>query len=174
MSNEELVAAVRAGEDRWSELWEQVCGLVKWKAKRIMTVLEGCPGRGVEFEDLMQSGYLALEALPEQSAEVLRLRHYRGLTLAGIGEIQGTTPERVRQIENKAIRLLRKPSIACHLRPFYDFDFYCGTSLRAFQNSGMSVQERYLVIEEEQKERAEQRRRERILNECRETLEQIR
>ena len=63
MTSEELVAEIQAGSvDLTGQLWEQVEGLVKWKAKRIMTVLEGCPGRGVEFEDLYQSGYLAMVA----------------------------------------------------------------------------------------------------------------
>ena len=256
MSNEELVAVIQAGApERMGELWEQVAGLVKWKACHIMTALNlrgnSC---GVELEDLIQSGYIAmvesvhyykpeggafstllikrlktafaeatgyrtkrgqneplnnsfsldktvddesdgtpfgefvpdpkaaatmlsideklwreqlheameaaLAALPEQSAEVLRMRHYQGLTLADVGEIRGTSPERIRQMENKAIRQLRKPSVACHLRPFYDFDFYCGTGLGAFQHTGMSIQERYLVLEEDRKERAEQRRKE--------------
>ena len=116
----------------------------------------------------------ALAALPEQSAEVLRLRHYQGLTLADVGEIQGTTPERIRQIENRAIRHLRKPS--CQLRPFYDFDFYCGTGLGAFQHTGMSIQERYLVLEEDRKERVERvskRQKEKIHSEFVETMEQI-
>lgn len=257
MSNEELVAVIQAGaEERMGELWEQVKGLVAWKARHIMTALDlrGSPC-GVELEDLMQSGYIAmveavhyynpesgaafstclinrlktvfaeatgyrtkrgqneplnnsfsldktvddesdgtpfgefvpdpkaaatmlnieeklwreqlhealeaaLAALPEQSAEVLRLRHYQGLTLADVGEIQGTTAERIRQMENKAIRQLRKPSVACHLRPFYDFDFYCGTGLGAFQHTGMSIQERYLVIEEDAQERENRRRQE--------------
>lgn len=254
MSNEELVAVIQAGaEERMGELWEQVKGLVAWKARHIMTALDlrGSPC-GVELEDLMQSGYIAmveavhyytpesgaafsmclinrlktvfaeatgyrtkrgqneplnnsfsldktvddesdgtpfgefvpdpkaaatmlsieeklwreqlhealeaaLAALPEQSAEVLLLRHYQGLTLADVGQIRGTTPERIRQMENKAIRQLRKPSIACHLRPFYDFDFYCGTGLGAFQHTGMSIQERYLVLEEEAQERKNRR-----------------
>lgn len=257
MSNEDLVAAIQAGApERIGELWEQVKGLVAWKARHIMTALDlrgsSC---GVEFDDLYQSGYLALvaaaesyspesgafstwfmyhlktafaeatgyrtktgrnepvnnalsldepltdeadsglfgdlipdpkasatmlsieeklwreqlhealeaalAALPEQNADVLRLRYYQGLTLAETGERKGTTAERVRQMENKAIRQLQKPGVACHLRPFYDFDFYCGTGLGAFQHTGMSIQERYLVIEEERKERAEQRRKER-------------
>lgn len=112
-------------------------------------------------EQLHEAMEAALLVLPEQSAEVLRLRHYQGLTLADVGEIRGTSPERIRQMENKALRQLRKPNIACHLRPFYNFDFYCGTGLGAFQHTGMSIQERYLVIEEERQERAEQRRKER-------------
>lgn len=64
MSNEELVAAIQAGEqERMGELWDQVAGLVRWKANRVMTSLElqrnSC---GVEFDDLCQCGYLALVA----------------------------------------------------------------------------------------------------------------
>lgn len=60
MSNEELVAAIQSGEDRMGELWFQVEGLVKWAAKRRIAILEG--HSGVEFDDLYQSGYLALVA----------------------------------------------------------------------------------------------------------------
>lgn len=64
MSNEELVAAIQAGAtERMGELWEQVEKLVKWKANRIMTALSlknnPC---GVELDDLMQSGYVAMVA----------------------------------------------------------------------------------------------------------------
>ena len=83
------------------------------------------------------------------------MRYYQGVTIAEAGRIKGTTAERIRQMEDKAIRQLRKPRIACHLRPFYDFDFYCGSGWGAFQHTGMSIQERYLVIEEERTERAE-------------------
>lgn len=61
LSNEELVAAIRAGEDRMGELWEQVERLVKWKANHIMANLSnGANPRGVEFEDLYHSGYPAM------------------------------------------------------------------------------------------------------------------
>lgn len=61
MSNEELVEEIRAGaHERMGELWEQVCGLVKWKANHVMTSMEGFPGCGVEFDDLYQSGYPAM------------------------------------------------------------------------------------------------------------------
>lgn len=255
VSNEELVAKIQAGSvELMSELWERVERLVKWKAKRVMTVLEGCPGRSVEFEDLYQSGYLAmveavdtydpvtgasfctwlmyhlktvfaeatgyrtqkdrqeplnnylsldtpltddadsddlmdiiadptgqnglvsaeeslyreqlqeaigaaLSTVPEQYREILRLRYWENMTLAEVGELRGVGYERVRQMESKAIRQLQKPGVACHLRPFLDFDFYCGTGLGAFQYTGMSIQERYLVLEDERKEREVARRR---------------
>ncbi len=109
----------------------------------------------------------ALAELPRQSAEVLRLRHYQGLTLTDIGNIRGTTAEQVRQVENKALRKLREPGIARRLRPFIDFDFYGGTGLSAFRHSGLSIQERYLIKDER---RREARRRER----ARKEIEQIR
>ena len=103
----------------------------------------------------------ALDAIPEQYSEVLRQRHYDGLSLAEIGESRGVSAEYVRRLEYKAIRYIHRPSIACHLRPFCDFDFYCGTGLGAFRHTGMSIQERYLVIEEERRERAERERQNR-------------
>ena len=67
MSNEELALAIRQGDQgRTLELWEQVNGLVKRKAMQIMTALQlsGNP-RGVEFDDLYQTGYLAMVAAVE-------------------------------------------------------------------------------------------------------------
>ena len=254
MSNEELVAVIQTGAtERMGELWEQVEGLVKWKAERIMTVLEGCPGRGIEFEDLYQSGYLAMVAavntydpaagsafstwlmyhlknvfaevtgyrtqkgrkeplnnyisldtpltddadskdlmdmvadpaglqwqesieesmwrkelqetveaalatVPEQYREVLRLRYWEDMTQEAVGNLRGISKERVRQMENKGIRILRQPKTASQLYTFCDFDFYCGAGLGAFQNSGMSIQERYLMRKEEREERESRRR----------------
>lgn len=248
MSNEELVAAIQAGAiERMGELWEQMERLVKWKAHRIMMATDGLPGRGVEFEDLYHSGYLALveavktydpttgafstwfmwylktafavaggyrtrkgqneplnnavsldtplsddsdsdtmlevvadpkgqnpmqdieeaifqqqlqetmkellATMPEQYGEVLRLRYYEGQTYAEVAEVQGITPEQARQTESKGIRRLRQPKNAARLRPFHEFNSYSGTGLGAFRATGMSVQERYLVHEEDREER---------------------
>ena len=257
MSSEELVVKIQAGAvELMGQLWEQVERLVKWKAKRIMTVLEGCPGRGVEFEDLYQSGYLAMVAavntydpaaggafstwlmyhlktafaeatgyrtqkgrqeplnnylsldtpltddadsddlmdvvadpaglqwresledaiwykelqevveaalatVPEKYRDILRLRYWEEMTLEDIGDLRGISKERVRQMENKALRHLQQPKTASQLYTFFDFDFYRGTGLSAFRHSGMSVQERYLVVEEERKERENRRHRKR-------------
>lgn len=266
MSNEELVAEIQAGAvELMGQLWDQVAGLIKWKAKRIMTVLEGCPGRGVEFEDLYQSGYLAMVAavntydpaaggafstwlmyhlknafaeatgyrtqkgrqeplnnylsldtpltddadsdnlmdmvadpvglqwrecleesmwrkqlqeavgaalstVPEQYREILRLRYWENMTLEDVGDLRGISKERVRQMENKGIRILRQPKTASQLYTFCDFDFYGGTGLGAFRYGGMSVQERYLVVEEERKERQSSRHRKDRENEIRNSV----
>lgn len=240
MSNEELVAVIQAGaSERMGELWEQVEGLVKWKAKRIMTVLQGVSGRGVEFDDLYQSGYLAMVAavetykaesgsfsnwlsfylkttfaevtgyrtvkdkmeplnnatsldkmvggeedgtplgdivpdpyaaatmdaveeklwreqlhealesvlgeIPTEESNVLRRRYYERQTLAGAAQDLGTTSEEIRKLEGNGIKALRHHRLAKRIRPFYDFDYYSGTGLGAFRNTGMSVQERYMI-----------------------------
>lgn len=103
----------------------------------------------------------ALGVIPENYSEVLRLRYYQNMTLDECGGALGVGAERVRQMECKGIRILRKPKNAACLRPFYDFDFYCCTGMSAFTHSGMSVQERYLMIEEERQEREEKRRQDR-------------
>ena len=43
----------------------------------------------------------------EKMRKVLELRYLEGMTLEQVGEIMGVTRERVRQIEQKAIRMLR-------------------------------------------------------------------
>lgn len=64
MTNEEIVVKIQTGEQHlMGELWERLAGLVKWKAHRIMTILNSTGTNcGVEFDDLYQSGYLALVA----------------------------------------------------------------------------------------------------------------
>ena len=91
------------------------------------------------------------------AAEVLRLRNYDGLTLDEAGERLMVSRERIRQLEQKGIRKLREPKIACTLRPFMIFDFYSSTGLSAYRQSGMSIQERYVAMEEEHREREWQR-----------------
>lgn len=241
MSNEELVAEIRAGAlERMGELWEQVEGLVKWKAKRIMTALELRGNMcGVDFDDLVQCGYPAmvaavesyspengsfsrwlmyhlqtefaeatgyrtmkgqneplnaslslskplsdeadgavlgdyiqdrkatatmeaieereylkelcvamaeaLEDLPEDCGEILRLRYYNGLTQEATGAALSMDGGKVRRLEHGGLKKLRAPKWQKRLRPFYDFDYFSGTGLSAFRNSGMSVQEKFVI-----------------------------
>ena len=64
-----------------------------------------------------------LGTLTEREADVLRMRFgmYDGRThtLEEVGQIFGVTRERIRQIENKAIRKLRHPSRDKKIRDFY-------------------------------------------------------
>ena len=237
LSNEELVAEIQAGAaEHMGELWEQIGGLVKQQAKRVMSALElrGSPC-GIEFEDLYQTGYIALadavntykpegmsfsswlvyylksafaaatgyrttsgqneplnnalsldmptgdetdgltlgdcvedpkaadeiavtveelwknqlsdalnEALatiPKQQADILRLRYFEERSLEETRRQLGISRDRVAQEERRGLRQLRTDT----LLQFYEFDYYGGTGLTAFRNSGRSVQERYLI-----------------------------
>ncbi len=64
-----------------------------------------------------------LSTLSEREADVLKMRFgmYDGRThtLEEVGQIFGVTRERIRQIENKAIRKLRHPSRAKKIKDFY-------------------------------------------------------
>ncbi len=64
-----------------------------------------------------------LGTLTEREANVLRMRFGmhdgRTHTLEEVGQIFGVTRERIRQIENKAIRKLRHPSRAKKIKDFY-------------------------------------------------------
>ena len=64
-----------------------------------------------------------LSTLTDREADVLRMRFGmedgRAHTLEEVGQSFGVTRERIRQIENKAIRKLRHPSRAKKIRDFY-------------------------------------------------------
>lgn len=110
-------------------------------------------------EQLHEAIESSMAALSDDQKETLRLRYYQDMTLQEIADMQGISFERVRQKENKALRILRQPKNACNLRPFYQHDFYIHTGLTAFRQSGLTVQERYVIAMEERQARAEQRRK---------------
>jgi RNA polymerase primary sigma factor len=66
----------------------------------------------------------ALDTLPERERDVLKFRYGigsdRSHTLEEVGREFKVTRERIRQIEAKALRKLRHPSRARHLKGFLD------------------------------------------------------
>ena len=64
-----------------------------------------------------------LGSLSEREAQVIQLRFGikgdKNCTLEEIGRVYGVTRERIRQVEAKALRKLRQPSISRKLRDFY-------------------------------------------------------
>lgn len=69
-------------------------------------------------EQLKRELWACVDSLPEEQAGVIRRRYREGETLWEAGETIGRSVERVRQIEQKALRELRKPARADRLRPF--------------------------------------------------------
>ena len=86
---------------------------------------ERTPGPADATSNAMLSEALKeiLDTLTEREADVLKMRFgmYDGRThtLEEVGQIFGVTRERIRQIENKAIRKLRHPSRAKKIKDFY-------------------------------------------------------
>ena len=119
------------------------------------------PAAAQAFEDAEQNSYRqelravldkALSLLPDRQRDVIAWRFYEGLTLRQAAELDGVTQERIRQMEDKALRALRQNQ---ELRRFYGEDLlsraYQGTGFGAWKSGG-SVQER-LVERQEEKER---------------------
>ena len=77
-------------------------------------------GSGIKVAEALKE---ILDTLTQREADVLKMRFgmYDGRThtLEEVGQIFGVTRERIRQIENKAIRKLRHPSRAKKIRDFY-------------------------------------------------------
>lgn len=96
----------------------------------------------------------ALNEIPKNYSEVVRLRFFGGKSLEEISQKRHITSERVRQLEREGLRHLKKTEQACNLYPFWEYDFYSGTGLQCFRNKGASVQEQYLIARENARQRA--------------------
>lgn len=68
MTNEKLAERIKGGErDKLPELWEQVEGLVKWQARKVIAASNN---PHFEFDDLYNSGYIAMvKAIDGYTAE---------------------------------------------------------------------------------------------------------
>ncbi len=109
--------------------------------------------QSVYHKQLHEAMEAAIDELPPENALALRLRYWGNMTLAAAGKAMERSPERIRQMENKGIRELRKSKV---LYNFLDFDMYHGTGLGTFRSSGSSIQERY-VMKQERREEYERR-----------------
>ena len=86
---------------------------------------DNTPGPAESTSNTLLAEALAeiLDTLTKREADVLKMRFGmydgRNHTLEEVGQIFGVTRERIRQIENKAIRKLRHPSRAKKIKDFY-------------------------------------------------------
>lgn len=61
MTNEALALAIQGGRDLWAELWEQAERFIYQQACTVYNKQRGaCQRAGVELDDLLQCGFLAL------------------------------------------------------------------------------------------------------------------
>ena len=80
------------------------------------------PAESADFALLKIAISQVLRSLPSREANIIRLRYgldgYRQHTLGEVGLIFGVTRERIRQIEQKAIRRLKHPHLSSKLSGF--------------------------------------------------------
>lgn len=91
--------------------------------------------------------WASVDALNERQRMVIRKRYMEGLTLKEVGRELNLTPEAVRQIHNKALRELRKPSFSNKLRPFLEEEHvyitaFTGNGVQGFNRTWSSSTER--------------------------------
>lgn len=91
-----------------------------------------------EFEDAEQVIYntqlhdklneIMTKALTKPQQEIIEGRYYAGMTQKELGELQGKSHQRIRQIELDALRKLRHPQYYRELKPFLEWCswFYAG------------------------------------------------
>lgn len=69
-------------------------------------------------EEMTETIDMVLATLPARDARIIKKRFYEEKTCEEVGVEEGVTRERVRQIEDKALRKLRRPNRIKQLKPF--------------------------------------------------------
>lgn len=103
----------------------------------------------IEHCQLRAALWAEVDSLPDNQPRVLRSLFQKGQTLKQTGEEIGVTLERVRVIEQNALRELRKPRHSRRLRPFLpeavESEAYRHTGAREFDRTWMSSTERAAI-----------------------------
>lgn len=74
----------------------------------------------LDKEAMKRELWIAVDQLPENLPSVIRHRYLYGMTLKEVGQSMGIDIEKVRQIEAKAIRILRMPGKCKRFRGYYE------------------------------------------------------
>ena len=108
----------------------------------------------IQAEELQRVLWGVVDELKGRQADVIRERYRDGLTLKECGDLHGISTERIRQIENNALRAMRTGHNRRVLIPFFtESGAYAAglrsISLAAFKRSHVSSQERAVMYLEE-------------------------
>lgn len=128
-----------------------------------ITLEDTLPAEGDQYEDVLdriQSEQLSRELwaqvdkLPEKEAAVIRGKYQRGQTYSQCGEELGVSTERIRQLNERALRALRNRKVTKHLIPYLSDSaaYSIGTrgGLSGFKYHHTTAQERAVILLEEQ------------------------
>ncbi len=108
-------------------------------------------------EQLHRAELEVLSAIKQDQAEAVYRNFILGQTCEECAVSMGISHIRAKGLIQMGMDNLRKPKNSCRLRPFLHFDYFHGTGLSSFRNSGMSIQEQYLISLERAEERAVRR-----------------
>lgn len=99
-----------------------------------------------------------LAKLPEDDRFVIRQKYYRDLNCAEIAEQLKTSRQRVYQLEDQALIFLRRRGESCGLEQYlgYRINYYAGTGIKRFRESGVSSVERLATRRMELEDRYKQ------------------
>lgn len=112
----------------------------------------------IHYRQLQSAVRTAMEEeLTEQQRDVLKGRIWEEKTLEQVGEDLAIPAEAVRNCEKKAITRLRYGKNRARFLSFWEYDHYTGTGLRSFISSGMSAQERYVLMTEKRQSNGNQK-----------------
>lgn len=76
--------------------------------------------REIDKERMKRELWLAVDQLPGDLPAAVRLRYENGLTLEKTGQALGVNRERARQLESKAMRILRQPHRCTRFRGYFE------------------------------------------------------
>ena len=82
--------------------------------------LEGDVSRRLDHESMSRDLWEAVDRLPGNLPAAVRLRYEDGLTLEKTGQALGVNRERARQLESKAMRILRQPYRCSTFRAYFE------------------------------------------------------
>ena len=82
--------------------------------------MEGDTIREIDKERMKRELWLAVDQLPGNLPAAVRLRYENGLTLEKTGQALGVNRERARQLESKAMRILRQPHRCRTFRAYFE------------------------------------------------------
>ena len=116
------------------------------------------------YRDIEEDSYItalrealesALNDIPPKNADVIRKRWLHGEAQKDIAASAGVTAQEIHQRERKGFSLLRRPQTIEKLR---EFNPYSCTGYQAWYRSGMSVQERFVVMNDSRTHNITERR----------------